>query len=83
MMGTQDKPKVGDVITYVDEVGVEHDALVTVYFGGDRPDGALNCVYTSSDESKSDPYGRQIERASSVSRESEQTAHGRFWRPKA
>lgn len=76
-------PQVGDVIEYVDEVSVPHDALVTIYFGGEREGGALNCVYLSSDSSKNDPYGRQVERASSVSRESEHTAHGRFWRPKA
>lgn len=74
-------PVVGQVVVYVDEVGVAHQALVTAYWGGDRPDGALNLVYVSSDSEKSDPYGRQIERASSVSRESEHTAHGRFWRP--
>lgn len=76
-------PKVGDVVVYTDEVGVEHDALVTVYFGGERPDGALNLMYVSGDASKSDSYGRQIERASSVSRQNENTtAHGRFWNPK-
>jgi len=81
-MDESDKPSKGDVVTYTDEVGVKHDALVTVYFGGDRPDGALNCVYVSLDNSKSDPYGNQLERASSVSRKSEHTAHGRFWEPK-
>ena len=82
-MSDSDKPKAGDVVIYVDEISVEHDALVTVYWGGDQPNGALNCVYVSSDETKRDPYGQQIERASSVSRESEHTAHGRFWRPKS
>lgn len=82
-MAESEGPKVGDVITYVDEIGVAHDALVTIYFGGARPDGALNCVYVSSDENKSDPYGRQLERASSVSRQSEHTAHGRYWIPKS
>lgn len=76
-------PQVGDVIEYVDEVSISHDALVTVYWGGDRPGGALNCVYVSGDAEKTDPYGRQLERASSVSRQQEgSTAHGRFWRPK-
>lgn len=75
-------PKFGDVIIYVDEVSVEHDALVTVYWGGEQPNGALNCVYVSTDENKRDSYGVQIERASSVSRQSEHTAHGRYWKPK-
>lgn len=83
-MSESDKPSVGDVIVYTDEFGVEHDALVIAYFGGERPDGALNCVYTSSEASKSDPYGRQIERACSVSRRHDGlTAHARFWEPKA
>jgi hypothetical protein len=76
------KPSVGDVIVYVDEVSVAHDALVTAYWGGDHPNGALNCVYVSDDDSKKDPYGRQLERASSVSRQGPHTAHGRYWLPK-
>lgn len=76
-------PQVGDVIEYIDETSVSHDALVTAYWGGDHPNGAVNCVYVSDDTDKKDPYGRQIERASSVSRQQEGvTAHGRFWRPK-
>lgn len=76
-------PAAGDVIIYVDEVGVPHDALVTVYWGGSYPNGALNCVYVTDDDTKRDPYGRQLERASSVSRQTEHmTAHGRYWIPK-
>ena len=75
------KPNVGDVIIYVDELAQPHFALVTVYWGGEQPNGALNCVYVSGDEDKRDPYGRQLERASSVSRQSEHTAHGRYWKP--
>ncbi len=82
-MSDSDKPNAGDVVIYVDEVGVAHDALVTIYFGGEQPNGALNCVYVSKDTNKSDPYGRQLERASSVSRQSEHTAHGRYWQPKS
>jgi hypothetical protein len=77
-------PKVGEVVVYTDEVGVEHDALVTAYWAGDRPDGALNLLYVTKDNSKTDSYGNQIERASSVSRENPNTtAHGRFWNPKS
>lgn len=76
-------PSVGEVITVTDEHGREHDALVTIYFGQDRPDCALNCVFVSDDSSKTDPYGRQVERLSSVGRQTEQSAHGRFWNPKA
>ena len=82
-MSNPEIPQIGDAVIYTDEVGVEHDALVTVYWGGDHEGGAMNCVYVSGDPAKNDPYGRQLERASSVSRQSEHTAHGRHWRPKA
>lgn len=83
-MSDSDKPGFGDAVIYIDEVGVEHDALVTQYWGGDQPNGALNCVYVTTDDTKRDPYGRQLERASSVSRQKEGvTAHGRYWRPKS
>lgn len=82
-MSDPNTPQVGEVIVYTDEVSVEHDALVTAYWGGDQPNMALNCVYVSGDSGKSDPYGRQLERASSVSRQSEHTAHGRYWKPKS
>jgi hypothetical protein len=82
-MSGSDKPNVGDVITYVDEVSVAHDALVTAYHGGEQPNGAVNCVYVSSDSTKRDPYGMQLERASSVSRQNEYTANGRYWIPKS
>lgn len=82
-MRNPEKPNAGEVIIYVDEVSVEHDALVTIYFGGEGEGGALNCVYVTKDDSKSDPYGNQLERASSVSRFREGvTAHGRYWKPK-
>jgi hypothetical protein len=82
-MSDLDKPNAGDVVTYVDQLSVEHDALVTVYWGGEQPNGALNCVYVTNDVNKRDPYGQQLERASSVSRQSEHTAHGRYWKPKS
>ncbi len=82
-MEDSNKPAAGDVVVYVDELGVSHDALVTVYWGGQQPNGALNCVYVTKDETKRDPYGQQLERASSVSRKSEHTAHGRYWLPKS
>lgn len=72
-------PKIGDAIKVVDEVGVEHDALVTVYWGGEDPTGPLNAVYVSSDASKHDPYGRQLERLSSLSHKSKTSAPGRYW----
>lgn len=75
-----DTPKIGDHITVVDEVGVEHDALVTIYFGGSSPRMALNAVFVSSDPKKDDPYGRQLERLSSLSHQSSTSAPGRYWK---
>ena len=79
-MQMQTHEAVGTTVTYVDEVSVEHDALVTAVWGQEFGVGAINLVYVSSDEKKDDPYGRQIERASSVSAEGPSTAHGRFYR---
>jgi hypothetical protein len=73
--------KVGDSVIFVDTHRVSHEALVTTVHGEARTmmvtqtDGSLkemwwepavNLVYVSGDINKSDPYGRQLERASSV-----------------
>lgn len=68
----------GDVVNYVDEVGVSHKALVTIVHGN-TAQSSINIVYVSQDETKRDPYGRQVERASSVQRQSEFTANGRYF----
>lgn len=39
-----------------------------------------NLLFVSSEADKTDPYGRQIERATSVVHRSKQPAHGGFWR---
>lgn len=80
-MSDPNTPDFGDVVIYTDPLGVEHLALVTQYWGGAQPNGALNLVYVSTADTKRDPNGRQIERDTSVSRQSETTAHGRHWRP--
>jgi hypothetical protein len=80
--------KVGDACTYVDETSVHHKALITARHDGKGPDSdedidpkhAVNLVYVSSDSTKRDPYGQQVERASSVQgKASGVTAHGRYW----
>jgi hypothetical protein len=68
-------------IVYVDTHGRRHAALVTGWWGPCEPgtyghnpslhhstDGepGCNCLYVVDDETKTDPYGRQIERATSV-----------------
>lgn len=76
---------VGDHVRYVDEHGLPVDALVTAVHGPfpEEPLAGLipciNVVYVSSDKTKHDPYGTQIERASSVQHQTQTTAHGRYW----
>ena len=67
--------KIGDVVTYKDEVGQEHKGLVTAVHGP----ACINVVYVSSDSTKTDSSGRQIERASSVQLKSDYTANGRYY----
>lgn len=73
--------EVGTVVEYVDEYGVSHEAILTSVWG-EVGVSAVNLVYVSEDETKTDPWGRQIERAASVSVEGPATAHGRFYRVK-
>lgn len=72
-------PHAGKVVNYVDERGQPHKALVTICHGGNLGRDAINIVYVSSDATQRDPYGRQIVRQSSVSAQSEYTAHGRYY----
>lgn len=73
--------KAGDHVVFVDPVGVEHDALVTANWGAaDDPTPSLNVVYVDGDETKTDSYGRQIARSTSVVHQSKQAAHGMYWR---
>ena len=77
--------QIGDTVTLVDEYGTSHNALVTTVFtsghpGDNGPCPSVNVVYVSRDESQIDQYGRQIARKTSVVHESNQAAHGMFWR---
>ena len=71
----QKELKIGDIVTYVDEVRVNHQALVTAVHGPE----CINVAYTSIDSDKHDSWGRQIERASSVQKKSDFTAEGRYF----
>lgn len=76
---------IGDAVTFVDAVSKEHNALVTaVWDGGDQeanPNPSLNLTYVSDDPNANDQYGRQLERgATSVVHESNQAAHGFYWK---
>lgn len=75
--------KIGSPVIYVDAHRKGHHALATTVWeqmsGGDgRPPGC-NLVLVSDDETKTDPYGRQIERFTSVVHLSQQPAGGWCW----
>lgn len=68
--------KNGQPVKYVDEVGKEHDALVTVVWSPT----CVNVVFVNPDETMGDTYGRQIKRDTSVIHASTTgRAHGRFF----
>jgi hypothetical protein len=76
------KLEVGSSIIYVDAHAKEHNALVTVVWSamsGQEGEPGCNLVFVSGDDSKTDPYGRQIERSTSVVHRSKQPAHGNYW----
>lgn len=76
-------------LVYVDPRGVSHSAIVTIWWTGEanvevyrsaNGEPGCNLVYISDDHNKVDPYGRQIERATSVVHKSKQAAHGNYWK---
>lgn len=75
----------GDPVKVVDENRVEHVGLVTTVHGGFGGTYApsINAVYVSADPGKTDPYGRQVERLSSLQHFSAGPAQmpspGRYW----
>lgn len=71
--------KVGHHIIYTDTIGNKHSALITAVWGPDLGTNAINLVYVIDDGDRNDPYGRQIERVTSVSPKGANTAHGRFY----
>lgn len=73
--------RTGSHVIFVDEVGKEHDALVTADWGyGKTENPSINLVFVTDDTSMNDPYGLQMVRKTSVVHESNQAAPGFFWR---
>lgn len=71
---------VGGHVIWVGPVGDQHDALVTAIWGDPTISvPCINLVFVSEDNSKQDPYGRQIERNTSVVHRSNQAAHGWYY----
>lgn len=70
----------GTWVTYVDPQGKSHNAIVTADWSTKNFNpGALNVVYVTDEAGKRDPYGMQIERATSVPHKSNQSAFGSYW----
>jgi hypothetical protein len=70
---------VGEAVIFVDDVKREHFALLTAVHGaGDKP--CVNLMYVSSDENKTDTYGRQVERFSSCVHISNNSAQANCWK---
>jgi hypothetical protein len=75
--------QIGDPVIYTDPVGRDHAAVITNGFGADgriSSGAAINVAYVSGDTSRTDSYGRQIERSTSTQHQSRTPAHGNFWR---
>lgn len=74
--------QIGDAVKLKDESGEDHDALVTAIHGveTDQWMPLINAVYVTSDKSKYDPYGAQLERLSSLShRDHPHAPRGRYY----
>ena len=85
-MKENERYKYGAPIIFVDSVGEKHDALVTTWHGVDHyrqhlptMEPGVNLVIVSQDESKTDSYGRHVERSTSVCHRGVQPAHGMYW----
>jgi hypothetical protein len=76
--------KIGGHVTFIDSHFVEHDALITQVWGKEDVVNhyypACNVVWVSGDESKTDPYGRQLERATSIVHISMNPAKAMCWK---
>lgn len=76
------RPKVGDHVIYYDSTGKAHKALITGAWDTDSmiEYPYVNLVYVSSDETKTDSYGRQIERFTSTSHgRANGACYGNYW----
>jgi hypothetical protein len=70
---------VGGHVVYHDPRGEPHDALLTTVWSDDEFP-LVNLVLVSSDDTRQDAYGRQIERQTSCNHASKMNVHGNYWR---
>lgn len=75
---------IGDPVKIVDEEYQPHIALVTTVHGSfDHGVPSINVAYVSADATRHDPYGRQLERLSSLAHfdtgPSTMPRPGRYW----
>jgi hypothetical protein len=68
-----------DSVIYIDSHGEKRPALVTNVWKGMGGKPGCNVVYVSKDEGKTDPYGRQVERQTSVCHKSVNPAGANCW----
>lgn len=73
------KLHVGAHVVYVNPVGVQHPALVTAIWGEPKDCPLINLVYVDSDKDRSDSYGRQISRQTSLHHRSAYAVHGQYY----
>lgn len=67
---------VGDVVVYHNPVAKAFNALITAVWSKTY----INVVIVSGDDTKTDSYGRQIERVTSLNHKSSMAVHGNYWR---
>jgi hypothetical protein len=67
---------IGDAVIFTDSVGRDHNAVCTNFFGPK----CINVAHASADVARTDTYGRQLERSTSVLHQSGAPPHGNFWR---
>lgn len=75
-MTEQQNVAIGDAVIFTDPKGSDHHAVCTNSFGPI----CINVAFVSGDESRTDTFGRQIERSTSVLHQNTAPAHGNFWR---
>jgi hypothetical protein len=72
--------KKGMHVVFIDTLARDRAALVTAVHGPADKNPSINCVFVNDDDKQYDSYGNKTERATSVSHQSAQWAHGNMWR---